>query len=86
VTDLVFWNLVVRFTALLIIQRQTTLAQLLRTLIYPVKLCVVAWHELGHTIGCVMSGHRIVSVAIDPNEGGRTMPVSPLTEFIERGR
>lgn len=38
-----------------------------RQLIYPIKLLVVAWHEFGHVVACACSGARLESVTIDPN-------------------
>ena len=43
---------------------------LVRLLIYPVKLCVVAWHEFGHLAAIVLAGRHVEAVSIDPNEGG----------------
>lgn len=46
---------------------------LVRQLIYPVKLCVVAWHEFGHLAAIVLAGRHVEAVSIDPNEGGLGM-------------
>ncbi|KAH9812532.1 peptidase M50B-like-domain-containing protein [Melampsora americana] len=45
---------------------------IIRQIIYPIKLLVVAWHEFGHVVACACSGARLDSVTIDPNEGGAT--------------
>ncbi|KAH8918551.1 hypothetical protein BT69DRAFT_1247414 [Atractiella rhizophila] len=44
----------------------------IRHLLYPLKLVVVAYHEFGHVVFAALSGARVESVSIDPNEGGST--------------
>lgn len=45
---------------------------LIRHLLFPLKLIVVAWHELGHVVASACSGYKLESVTVDPNEGGAT--------------
>lgn len=40
---------------------------IIRQIIYPAKLLVVAWHEFGHVVAAACSGARLESVSIDPN-------------------
>lgn len=69
---------------------------IIRQLIYPIKLLVVAWHEFGHVVACACSGARLDSVTIDPNEGGATrmeaqiypaagLPAGYLSSFLFGG-
>ncbi|KAG0146796.1 hypothetical protein CROQUDRAFT_43843 [Cronartium quercuum f. sp. fusiforme G11] len=69
---------------------------IVRQIIYPIKLLVVAWHEFGHVVACACSGARLDSVTIDPNEGGATrmeaqvypaagLPAGYLSSFIFGG-
>lgn len=44
----------------------------LRTLIYPIKMLVVAYHEFWHILVGVCMGQRLNSIVLDPTEGGRT--------------
>ncbi|CAE6481967.1 unnamed protein product [Rhizoctonia solani] len=43
-----------------------------RTLINPLKLFTIGWHELCHMAAAIFTGGRIVSISIDPNTGGCT--------------
>ncbi|CAE6454659.1 unnamed protein product [Rhizoctonia solani] len=43
-----------------------------RTLINPLKLFTVGWHELSHMAAAIFTGGRITSISIDPNTGGCT--------------
>ncbi|KAH7907359.1 peptidase M50B-like-domain-containing protein [Hygrophoropsis aurantiaca] len=44
-----------------------------RTLINPLKLFTIGWHEFCHIVGAVLTGGTIISVTIDPNLGGATV-------------
>jgi len=43
-----------------------------KRLINPLKLMTVGWHELCHIAVAILTGGRILSVSIDPNDGGAT--------------
>ncbi|KAH7335301.1 peptidase M50B-like-domain-containing protein [Rhizoctonia solani] len=43
-----------------------------RTLINPLKLFTIGWHELSHMAAAIFTGGRITSISIDPNTGGCT--------------
>jgi len=43
-----------------------------RTVIAPLKLFVIGWHELCHMFAAVLSGGKVTSVTIDPMLGGCT--------------
>ncbi|EUC59680.1 peptidase M50B-like protein, partial [Rhizoctonia solani AG-3 Rhs1AP] len=43
-----------------------------RTLINPLKLFTIGWHELCHMAAAIFTGGRITSISIDPNTGGCT--------------
>ncbi|KAH9472519.1 hypothetical protein MJO28_001631 [Puccinia striiformis f. sp. tritici] len=45
---------------------------IIRHVLFPFKLVVVAWHEFGHVVASSCSGCKLDSVTIDPNEGGAT--------------
>ncbi|CAD6564128.1 MAG: hypothetical protein CYPHOPRED_001976 [Cyphobasidiales sp. Tagirdzhanova-0007] len=45
----------------------------LRTLLYPVKMLVVAYHEFWHILVGVCLGAKLFTVSIDPGDGGRTI-------------
>ena len=45
----------------------------LKLIIYPFKLLTVAFHEFSHAIVGLITGAKIVSVKLDPNEGGATV-------------
>ncbi|KNZ64551.1 hypothetical protein VP01_1016g7 [Puccinia sorghi] len=45
---------------------------MIRHVLFPFKLVVVAWHEFGHVVASSCSGCKLESVTIDPNEGGAT--------------
>ncbi|KAF8552414.1 hypothetical protein OG21DRAFT_126683 [Imleria badia] len=44
-----------------------------RTLINPLKLLTIGWHELCHIIAAILTGGTILSVTIDPYLGGATL-------------
>ncbi|KAI6149837.1 peptidase M50B-like-domain-containing protein [Pisolithus tinctorius] len=44
-----------------------------RTLINPLKLFTIGWHELCHIIAAILTGGTILSVTIDPFLGGATL-------------
>jgi len=39
-------------------------------LVYPLKILVVFFHELGHALAAVLTGGSIVEIQLDPREGG----------------
>ncbi|ORY92604.1 peptidase M50B-like-domain-containing protein [Leucosporidium creatinivorum] len=43
-----------------------------RTIIFPFKLLTVAFHESCHAIAGTLTGAKITSMQLDPNEGGAT--------------
>ena len=45
---------------------------IIRHILFPFKLVVVAWHEFGHVVAASCSGCKLDSVTIDPNVGGAT--------------
>ncbi|PVU92146.1 hypothetical protein BB559_003835 [Furculomyces boomerangus] len=45
----------------------------LKHILYPFKLVTVAFHEFSHAFAGVLTGAKIVSIKIDPNEGGLTV-------------
>ncbi|KAK9703988.1 hypothetical protein K7432_010455 [Basidiobolus ranarum] len=47
-------------------------APVLRTILYPFKLVTVAFHEFGHALAGICTGAKIISIQIDPEEGGVT--------------
>ncbi|KAI7961153.1 hypothetical protein MJO28_001642 [Puccinia striiformis f. sp. tritici] len=42
---------------------------LIRFLLFPLKLVIISWHELGHVIVSIFVGRTIEEVQIDPNGG-----------------
>ncbi|KAK0626399.1 peptidase M50B-like-domain-containing protein [Immersiella caudata] len=40
--------------------------------LWPFKMLVIAFHEFGHAITCVLTGGRVKSISLDPREGGVT--------------
>ena len=51
------------------------------TLIYPVKMLAVAYHEFWHILVGVCSGQKLEKVDLDPGLGGKTVfnaPEAPL--------
>ncbi|KAF3802675.1 hypothetical protein GCG54_00013909 [Colletotrichum gloeosporioides] len=45
----------------------------LRNILWPFKMLTVAFHEFGHAITACCTGGRVVSITLDPNEGGQTL-------------
>ncbi|KAK0615918.1 peptidase M50B-like-domain-containing protein [Bombardia bombarda] len=43
-----------------------------RYVLWPFKMLVIAFHEFGHAITCVLTGGRVKSISLDPREGGVT--------------
>ncbi|KAK4122284.1 hypothetical protein N657DRAFT_646966 [Parathielavia appendiculata] len=43
-----------------------------RWVLWPFKMLVIAFHEFGHAISCVLTGGRVKSISLDPREGGVT--------------
>jgi hypothetical protein len=44
----------------------------LKELLWPFKILTVALHEFGHAFAGVLTGAKIESITLDPNEGGLT--------------
>ncbi|KAK0719900.1 peptidase M50B-like-domain-containing protein [Lasiosphaeris hirsuta] len=40
--------------------------------LWPFKMLVIAFHEFGHAITCVLTGGHVKSISLDPREGGVT--------------
>lgn len=45
---------------------------ILKFIIYPFKLLTVGFHEAGHAIVGLLTGAKIESITLEPNEGGAT--------------
>ncbi|EPE10893.1 hypothetical protein F503_05988 [Ophiostoma piceae UAMH 11346] len=43
-----------------------------RNVLWPFKMLVIAFHEFGHAIMAVCTGGRVISIELDPREGGVT--------------
>ncbi|KAF2674007.1 hypothetical protein BT63DRAFT_419327 [Microthyrium microscopicum] len=43
-----------------------------RKVLWPFKMLVIAFHEFGHAITTLLTGGRVESISLDPNEGGVT--------------
>lgn len=46
---------------------------LFKTLINPLKLFTIGWHELSHIIAGLLTGGRVLKITIDPTIGGATI-------------
>lgn len=60
---------------------------LVRYLLFPLKVVVVGWHELGHLLIAVFAGAEIKEMMLDPNLGGTIVlrnPISPAP-FLPAG-
>ena len=44
----------------------------LHYVLWPFKILTVALHEFGHAFAGILSGAKIISITLDPNEGGLT--------------
>ncbi|CAG9946774.1 unnamed protein product [Clonostachys rosea f. rosea IK726] len=44
----------------------------LRMILWPFKMLVIAFHEFGHAITAILTGGKVKSISLDPNEGGVT--------------
>ncbi|ERT01702.1 uncharacterized protein SPSK_07813 [Sporothrix schenckii 1099-18] len=44
----------------------------IKYILWPFKMLVIAFHEFGHAITAVLTGGRVVSITLDPHEGGVT--------------
>ncbi|XP_006462008.1 hypothetical protein AGABI2DRAFT_223152 [Agaricus bisporus var. bisporus H97] len=53
-----------------------------RTLINPLKLFAVGWHELCHIIVAILTGGRILKITIDPHVGGATIVEGGIPTLI----
>ncbi|KAK1623947.1 peptidase M50B-like-domain-containing protein [Colletotrichum phormii] len=45
----------------------------LRQVLWPFKMLVIAFHEFGHAITACCTGGKVLSITLDPNEGGATL-------------
>ncbi|TDZ28329.1 hypothetical protein C8035_v011929 [Colletotrichum spinosum] len=45
----------------------------LRMVLWPFKMLTISYHEFGHAFAAVCTGGRVVSITLDPNEGGCTL-------------
>ncbi|KAK4157605.1 peptidase M50B-like-domain-containing protein [Chaetomidium leptoderma] len=43
-----------------------------RWVLWPFKMLVIAFHEFGHALACLLTGGRVKSISLDPREGGVT--------------
>ena len=44
----------------------------IRWSLWPFKMLVIAFHEFGHALACVLTGGKVKSISLDPREGGVT--------------
>ncbi|EFX04408.1 hypothetical protein CMQ_1336 [Grosmannia clavigera kw1407] len=44
----------------------------IRYILWPFKMLVIAFHEFGHAIMAVLTGGHVISISLDPREGGVT--------------
>ncbi|CAK7227181.1 hypothetical protein SCUCBS95973_006456 [Sporothrix curviconia] len=44
----------------------------IKYILWPFKMLVIAFHEFGHAIMAVCTGGKVISITLDPNEGGVT--------------
>lgn len=44
-----------------------------RMILWPFKMLTIAFHEFGHAFACLLTGGKVISISLDPNEGGVTM-------------
>ena len=44
----------------------------LRMILWPFKMLVIAFHEFGHAFSAILTGGKVKSISLDPNEGGVT--------------
>ena len=44
----------------------------LRMILWPFKMLVIAFHEFGHASTAILTGGKVKSISLDPNEGGVT--------------
>jgi hypothetical protein len=44
----------------------------LRMVLWPFKMLVIAFHEFSHAFAAVITGGHVLSISLDPNEGGVT--------------
>jgi len=51
----------------------------LRMILWPFKMLVIAFHEFGHAITAVLTGGKVKSISLDPNEGGVTHMVGGVS-------
>ncbi|MCA9572665.1 MAG: M50 family metallopeptidase [Myxococcales bacterium] len=51
-------------------------------LLWPFKVLVVLFHELGHALAALATGGSVVSIELSPDQGGLTKSVGGLRFFI----
>jgi hypothetical protein len=44
----------------------------LKMILWPFKMLVIAFHEFGHAFTAILTGGKVKSIELDPNEGGVT--------------
>lgn len=52
------------------------------TLLYPVKMLAVAYHEFWHILVGVCAGHKLEKVDLDPTLGGKTVFDAPEAPIV----
>jgi len=43
-----------------------------RNVLWPFKMLTIAFHEFGHAFAAILTGGKVESISLDPNEGGVT--------------
>lgn len=51
-------------------------------LLWPLRMLVVLFHELGHALAALATGGEVLSISLDPNEGGVTRSRGGLRFFV----
>lgn len=66
------WVTVYWIEACIIVLLFTWNLWLARSIIFPFKLCAVACHEGCHALAGLLTGAKVKSIVLDPNQGGTT--------------
>lgn len=53
----------------------------LEKILWPFKILTVALHEFGHASAGILTGAKIISITLDPNEGNRNADKGGLTKM-----
>ncbi|RGP67227.1 peptidase m50blike domain-containing [Fusarium sporotrichioides] len=53
-----------------------------RMVLWPFKMLVIAFHEFGHAITVLLTGGRVKSISLDPNEGGVTHHIGGANAIV----